>query len=84
MAKQLGMAHETRQLTADPAHNAVLGAAYLAQMIEEFGPTVAMVAAGYNAGPAARAAGSASLAIRARTIRWIGSRRSPLPKPAPM
>ena len=51
MAKQLGMAHETRQLTADPAHNAVLGAAYLAQMIEEFGPTVAMVAAGYNAGP---------------------------------
>jgi soluble lytic murein transglycosylase len=28
-----------------------LGAAYLAQMIEEFGPTVAMVAAGYNAGP---------------------------------
>jgi soluble lytic murein transglycosylase len=51
MAKRLGMAHETRQLTSDPAHNATLGAAYLAQMIEEFGPTVAMVAAGYNAGP---------------------------------
>ena len=51
MAKGLGVAHETRQLTADPAHNATLGAAYLAKMVEEFGPSVAMVAAGYNAGP---------------------------------
>lgn len=51
MAKGLGVAHETRQLTTDPAHNATLGAAYLAKMVEEFGPSVAMVAAGYNAGP---------------------------------
>ncbi|TXH99649.1 MAG: lytic transglycosylase domain-containing protein [Pseudorhodobacter sp.] len=51
MAKSLGLAHETRQLTSDPAHNATLGAAYLAKMVEEFGPSVAMVAAGYNAGP---------------------------------
>lgn len=51
MAKRLNIPHETRQLTSDPAHNALLGAAYLALMIEEFGPTVAMVAAGYNAGP---------------------------------
>lgn len=59
MAKRLGMVHETVQLTTEPAHNAALGAAYLAQMIEEFGPTVAMVAAGYNAGPG-------------RPRRWIG------------
>lgn len=51
MAKRLGIAHETRQLTTDPAHNATLGAAYLASMVEEFGPSVALVAAGYNAGP---------------------------------
>ena len=51
MAKSLGLPHETRQLTADPGHNAQLGAAYLAQMIKEFGPSVAMAAAGYNAGP---------------------------------
>lgn len=51
MAKGLGIAHETRQLTADPAHNATLGAAYLAKMVAEFGPSVAMVASGYNAGP---------------------------------
>ena len=51
MAKGLGVAHETRQLTADPAHNATLGAAYLRRMVDEFGPSVAMVAAGYNAGP---------------------------------
>ncbi|NEY90266.1 lytic transglycosylase domain-containing protein [Tabrizicola oligotrophica] len=51
MAKGMGLAHETRQLTSDPAHNATLGAAYLAKMVEEFGPSVAMVASGYNAGP---------------------------------
>lgn len=51
MAKSLSLAHETRQLTTDPAHNATLGAAYLAKMVEDFGPSVAMVASGYNAGP---------------------------------
>jgi soluble lytic murein transglycosylase len=51
MAKSLGIAHETRQLVSEPAHNATLGAAYLAKMVEEFGPSVALVAAGYNAGP---------------------------------
>lgn len=51
MAKGLGMPHMTQQLTTDPGHNAILGAAYLAKMVEEFGPSVPMVAAGYNAGP---------------------------------
>ncbi len=51
MAKAAGIPHETRQLTADPGHNATLGATYLARMVEEFGPSVALIAAGYNAGP---------------------------------
>lgn len=59
MAKALGVAHETRMLTTDPGHNATLGAAYLARMVEEFGPSVAMIASGYNAGPG-------------RPRRWVG------------
>jgi soluble lytic murein transglycosylase len=51
MAKGLGIPHTTRQLTTDPGHNATLGAAYLAKMVEEFGPSLPMLAAGYNAGP---------------------------------
>ena len=51
MAKAVGIPHETQQLTTDPGHNSVLGAAYLAKMVEDFGPSLAMVASGYNAGP---------------------------------
>lgn len=51
MAKELGLEHTTAMLTTDPQHNAKLGSAYLAKLIEEFGPSVALVAAGYNAGP---------------------------------
>lgn len=50
MAAGLGIPHETAQLH-DPAHNATLGAAYLRKMVDEFGPSVALVASGYNAGP---------------------------------
>jgi len=38
-------------LTSDWAYNATIGAAYLAYLTEEFGPTPVMIAAGYNAGP---------------------------------
>jgi soluble lytic murein transglycosylase len=51
MARRLGRSFEERQLRADPTFNVELGAAYLAQLIEEFGPSLALVAAGYNAGP---------------------------------
>jgi soluble lytic murein transglycosylase len=51
MAKSVGIPHTTKQLTADPAHNATLGAAYLAKMVEDFGPSIPMIASGYNAGP---------------------------------
>ena len=51
MADKLGLPHSVPRLTTDPPFNVRLGAAYLAQLVEEFGPAVALVAAGYNAGP---------------------------------
>ena len=51
MAAKLGLPHRPAALTTDPAYNARLGAAYLAHLAEEFGDSVALRAAGYNAGP---------------------------------
>ncbi len=51
MARQLGLPFDPRDLTRNPALNARLGAAYLEGLREEFGPSLALVAAGYNAGP---------------------------------
>lgn len=51
MAEQVGLPFQAAALTTDPAYNARLGSAYLAQLVEEFGPAVALVASGYNAGP---------------------------------
>lgn len=51
MAKELGLPFDLANLTRDPAYNARLGSAYLAKLVEEFGPSVALVASGYNAGP---------------------------------
>ncbi len=59
MAKKLGKSFEAGKLLTDPAYNVTMGAAYLAEMAEEFGPSVALIAAGYNAGPG-------------RPRRWIG------------
>ena len=50
-ARELGLAYAPGQLTADPALNVALGASYLAEMAAEFGPSVALIASGYNAGP---------------------------------
>lgn len=51
MAAKLGLAHEDGKLFSDPAYNVTMGAAYLAEMATEFGPSVALIASGYNAGP---------------------------------
>jgi soluble lytic murein transglycosylase len=51
MAAKLGLNYDLARLTSDPDYNARLGAAYLAQLREEFGASVVLVAAGYNAGP---------------------------------
>lgn len=67
MAEKLGVEHEVDKLLSDPAYNVTMGAAYLAEMVETFGPSIALVASGYNAGPK-------------RPTRWIeefGDPRSP-------
>ena len=51
MAAKLGKPFDAAKLLTDPAYNVVMGAGYLAQMAEEFGPSVALIASGYNAGP---------------------------------
>lgn len=51
MAKELGVEFTPGKLLTDPAYNVTLGSAYLAHLIEEFGPSIALVASGYNAGP---------------------------------
>ncbi|MFD1343490.1 lytic transglycosylase domain-containing protein [Litorisediminicola beolgyonensis] len=52
------------KLTSDPAYNARLGSAYLADLSERFDGNVVMMAAGYNAGPG-------------RPIRWMKERGDP-------
>lgn len=50
MARRLEIDFDPAQLTTDPDLNALLGAAYLETLIDEFG-ALPLVAAGYNAGP---------------------------------
>lgn len=51
MAGKLGRPFDAGKLFSDPAYNVAMGAAYLAEMAEEFGPSIALIASGYNAGP---------------------------------
>ncbi len=51
MAGELGLPFVQARLTSDPAYNVTLGAEYLRKMADEFGPSVALIASGYNAGP---------------------------------
>ncbi|MEG4645418.1 transglycosylase SLT domain-containing protein [Paracoccus sp. P2] len=51
MARKVGEPFDQARLTRDAAYNARLGAAYLAGLRDRFGPSIALVAAGYNAGP---------------------------------
>ncbi len=51
MARKLGVPFDASSLTRDAALNARFGAAYLDELRSEFGPSLALVAAGYNAGP---------------------------------
>lgn len=51
MAQKLGKPFDAAKLISDPAYNVTMGSAYLAEMAEEFGPSIALIASGYNAGP---------------------------------
>lgn len=49
-ASRFGLPHDVRRLTADPAFNATLGSAHLAELMEEWGGSYILVFAAYNAG----------------------------------
>ncbi len=51
MAAELGLDYSVGRLTSDPAFNVRIGAGYLRKMADEFGPSIALIASGYNAGP---------------------------------
>jgi soluble lytic murein transglycosylase len=51
VAADLGLLYDLRRLSTDWEYSAILGSAYLAGLIEEFGQSPVLVAAGYNAGP---------------------------------
>jgi soluble lytic murein transglycosylase len=50
-ASRLGIAFDVDRLTTDGPYNAILGAGYLQEMSDQFGGTLSLVAAAYNAGP---------------------------------
>ncbi|MCV2872094.1 lytic transglycosylase domain-containing protein [Defluviimonas sp. WL0050] len=64
MAKKIGVSYEKAKLTTDWQYNARLGAAYLDQLVDEFGNSPLLVAVGYNAGPG-------------RSRRWIAELGDP-------
>ena len=51
VAPRAGLEYLPDRMRSDGTYNARLGATYLAQLRSEFGSSVALVAAGYNAGP---------------------------------
>lgn len=59
VARQIGLPFDPARLSGDAAYNARIGAQYLMDLEARFGPSVALIAAGYNAGPG-------------RPARWIG------------
>lgn len=60
----LGVDYSESRLLSDPVYNAVLGAAYLERLAQQFEGNAVMMAAGYNAGPS-------------RPIRWMEARGDP-------
>ena len=58
VAPRVGLTYDVGRLN-DPAYNVRIGTGYLAELVGQFGPSVALVAAGYNAGPG-------------RPKRWMG------------
>lgn len=51
IARETGMAYDLAALSREADLNARFGAYYLRRLRDRFGPSVALVAAGYNAGP---------------------------------
>ncbi len=51
VAGRVGVPFIQEKLTRDPAYNVQLGTKYLAEMLQKFGGSYELAAAGYNAGP---------------------------------
>lgn len=51
IARDVGLPYDLDLLSTEPAYNALYGATYLAGLRARYGPSIALVAAGYNAGP---------------------------------
>lgn len=51
VSRRLNLNYSPTLLTADPSYNAMLGSAYLASLIDEFGGSYVLAIAAYNAGP---------------------------------
>jgi len=51
VAKQYGLPYAPAKLTADPAYNVKLGAAHLADLVDDFGGSYVLTLVAYNAGP---------------------------------
>lgn len=64
VAGKLDIDFDRGRLLSDPVYNARIGKAYLAELIDMFGPNFVLVSAAYNAGPS-------------RPIRWMEERGDP-------
>ncbi|WP_052714578.1 lytic transglycosylase domain-containing protein [Paracoccus sp. S4493] len=51
VTRQIGMPYDLARLSSDASYNARIGSQYLIDLADRFGPSVALIAAGYNAGP---------------------------------
>lgn len=64
VARELEIPYDRDALTGKPEYNVTLGTAYLADLIERFGPAPVLVSVGYNAGPG-------------RSVGWMEARGDP-------
>lgn len=51
VARKTGEPSSAGRLISDPQFNVRMGSTYLSHMAEQFGPAIALIASGYNAGP---------------------------------
>jgi soluble lytic murein transglycosylase len=51
VARDMGLDYSPKRLGSDPAYNVQIGSAYLREMADRFGASIALIASGYNAGP---------------------------------
>ncbi|MCY4541985.1 MAG: lytic transglycosylase domain-containing protein [Rhodobacteraceae bacterium] len=51
IVRKLGLSGSTRQILMDPTNNARIGALYLLENVDEFGGSIPLAVAAYNAGP---------------------------------